>query len=90
MKNYRKLFEIHLTTLVEFYRKKLQYTQEQMAEVLQISPRAYYDIKRKKNSSSASVLIFLLLLMSDEELLAFRGNMKEIVAQAEQEGDLAV
>lgn len=90
MKNYRKLFETHLTTLVGLYRKKLQYTQEQMAEVLQISPRAYYDIKRKKNSISASVLIFLLLLMSDEELLAFHDNMKEIVAQAEQEGDLAV
>ena len=86
----KKFFETQLTNLVEVYRNKLQYTQEQMAEVLRISPRAYYDIKRKKNSISAPVLIFLLLLMSDEELLAFRDNMKEIVAQAEQEGDLAV
>lgn len=86
----KKFFETQLTNLVEVYRNKLQYTQERMAEVLRISPRSYYDIKRKKNSISASVLIFLLLLMSDEELLAFRDNMKEIVAQAEQEGDLAV
>ena len=51
--------------------------QEEMAEQLHITSRAYGDLERGRYCFSAAPLLFLLLMLSDRELAAFLGGFRE-------------
>lgn len=57
--------------LSEQYRAEHQYTLEEMAEQLDISAKAYNNLKYEKNSFSASTLLMLLIHLEDEQILGF-------------------
>lgn len=59
----RKCFSAYIST----YRKKQALTQEQMAERLHISSRAYSDLERGKYGLSTATLLFLLLMLDEQE-----------------------
>ena len=78
-----KLFQPYLRDLAEQYRNKHYYSQERMAELLQVTTRNYTDLKRGKHSFSVSSLIFLLLLLSDDEVQQFLAQMRALIKDAE-------
>ena len=52
-------------------RKHRNLTQDEMAEQLRITSRAYGDLERGKYCFSALALLFLLLMLSEEEIKCF-------------------
>lgn len=61
--------------LSEGYRIEHQYTQEKMAERLDISAKAYDNLKHGRHSFSAATLTMMLIQLEDEQVLEF---VKEI------------
>ena len=53
----------------EDYRIEHQYTQEEMAEQLDISEKAYSNMKRGVHGFSAVTLLMLLIHLEDEQML---------------------
>ena len=62
----------------EDYRIEHQYTQEEMAEQLDISAKAYNNLKYEKNSFSASTLLTLLIHLEDEQILGFVEDVRTL------------
>ena len=69
MRIYKTLTREFLSQYTDALRKRLDLTQEKMAESLRITYRAYGDLERGKYCFSAASLLFLLLLLEDEEVL---------------------
>ena len=72
---YKAGLETAMKELSEGYRIEHQYTQEKMAERLDISAKAYDNLKHGRNSFSAATLMMLLIQLEDEQVLEF---VKEI------------
>ena len=53
------------------YRTEKGLTKEEMAELLGVSPRAYYDQEKGKYCCSGLTLLALFLTLSQEEILQF-------------------
>lgn len=70
MANYKALLKELLSDFTDSFRKCRKLTQEQMAEFLRISGRAYGDLERGICCFSAPSLLFLLSMLSDEEIKA--------------------
>ena len=62
----RKFFSKYVSTL----RKRRGLTQEEMAEKLRITGRAYSDLERGIYCFSAVALVFLLLMLEEGEILS--------------------
>lgn len=77
MKNDKELIKELLREIVPQRRKKQKLTQEQMAEKLHITQRAYSDLERGKNCFSIVPLIFLLLQMDEDELRNFLKELRK-------------
>lgn len=77
MEDYKKLIKEFQKETMAKKRKERKLTQEQMAEKLHITHRAYGDLERGKNCFSAVSLIFLLLQMDGEELREFMEELCE-------------
>lgn len=81
MRRYNLLVRAMLREMIWNYRKRAQYTQEDMAEKLHISPRSYVDQEHGKYGFSAVSLLFFLSILPDEEVLAlvhtFEGKVEE-------------
>ena len=60
MRSYKTLLQRYLKIRLRSYRFTRELTQEQMAELLHISPRAYYDLEIGKYGFSALTLVFFL------------------------------
>lgn len=60
MRSYKTLLQRYLKIRLRSYRFTRELTQEQMAELLHISPRAYYDLENGKYGFSALTLVFFL------------------------------
>ena len=71
MKQYKTLAKEFLAEYTVTLRKLRNLTQDEMAEQLHITSRAYGDLERGKYCFSAIVLLFFLLMLSDDELKAF-------------------
>lgn len=69
MRIYKTLTREFLSQYTDALRKRLDLTQEKMAESLRITYRAYGDLERGKYCFSAASLLFLLLLLKDEEVI---------------------
>ena len=82
MKQYRALARNFLAEYVNTLRKRRNLTQDEMAERLRITSRAYGDLERGKYCFSAVALLFLLLMLSEDEakdfLREFRTRVDEL------------
>lgn len=83
MKQYRALARDFLAEYVNALRKHRNLTQDEMAEQLRITSRAYGDLERGKYCFSAVALLFLLLMLSEEEAVAFLKEFHKRVDELE-------
>ena len=67
MKQYKTLAKEFLAEYTVALRKLRNLTQDEMAERLRITSRAYGDLERGKYCLSAIALLFFLLMLSDDE-----------------------
>ena len=82
MTAYKQLIRTFFSEAVGVIRRSKGMTQEEMAEKMRISCRAYGDLERGKYSFSTIALIFFLLMMDSGEIIelleAFRKKVKEM------------
>ena len=75
----RKFFSEYVGTL----RKRRGLTQEEMAERLRITGRAYSDLERGIYCFSAVALVFLLLMLEEHEIKELLSSLREEIAKVE-------
>lgn len=80
---YTDFFKPYFLELAERRRQDLHYSQESMAELMQITLRSYSSFKNGKQSISAPSLLFLLLSLEDDQVLQFLQHMRTTVAEAD-------
>ena len=83
MKQYRALAKNFLAEYVNALRKRRNLTQDEMAERLRITSRAYGDLERGKYCFSAVALLFLLLMLSEDEAKDFLREFRKRVDELE-------
>ena len=83
MKQYRVLARSFLAETTNALRKRRNLTQDEMAERLRITSRAYGDLERGKYCFSAVALLFLLLMLSEEEVKDFLKEFRRRVDELE-------
>ena len=83
MKQYRALARNFLAEYVNALRKRRNQTQDEMAERLRITSRAYGDLERGKYCFSAVALLFLLLMLSEDEAKDFLREFRKRVDELE-------
>lgn len=71
MQNYKNMVREFLSHYVYDLRRTRGLTQEEMAEKLRITSRAYGDLERGKFCFSAPALMAMLLLLNEAEISAF-------------------
>lgn len=85
MTAYKQLIRDFFSEAASAMRRRRGMTQEEMAERLRISCRAYGDLERGKYSFSTVALIFFLLMMEENEVTeiieTFRGKVKALELQ---------
>ena len=77
MKQHKMLTKEFLAEYTDNLRKLRNLTQDEMAERLRITSRAYGDLERGKYCFSAIALLFFLLMLSDDELKAFLESFRK-------------
>ena len=75
----RKFFSKYVSTL----RKRRGLTQEEMAEKLRITGRAYSDLERDIYCFSVSALVFLLLMLEEGEIKELLSPLLEEIEKVE-------
>ena len=83
MKQYRALARNFLAEYVNALRKRRNLTQDEMAERLRITSRAYGDLERGKYCFSAVALLFLLLMLSEDVAKDFLREFRKRVDELE-------
>ena len=68
MNPYKEILRKFFSEYVSALRKRRGLTQEQMAEKLRITVRAYSDLERGIYCFSAVALVFLLLMLEEREI----------------------
>ncbi len=86
MNRYKTLVKEFLAEYTGTLRKFRNLTQEEMAERLRITSRAYGDLERGKYCFCTIALLFLLLMLNEEELRIFLKKYRERVYALEHEG----
>ena len=84
MELYKTLAKELLSEYTETLRKIRDLTQEEMAEKLRITSRAYGDLERGKYCFSTIALLFLLLMLNDKELKDLLDRFRSRVHSLEQ------
>lgn len=79
MEAYKTLVREFFSEYVSSLRFDRGLTQEEMAEVLRISARAYGDLERGKYCFSSITLIFLFLMLEDGEIRVVLEGFREKV-----------
>lgn len=85
MKVYKDMAKKFFADYVKAARKNKERTQEQMAEEMRISSRAYGDLERGKFCFSALSLLFFLFTLKDEEILQFIQDFRTALFQVEEQ-----
>ena len=75
----RSFFSVYVSTL----RRRRGLTQEEMAEKLRITGRAYSDLERGIYCFSAVALVFLLLMLEEDEIKELLSPLREEIKKAE-------
>lgn len=83
MQQYKPVLKEILAKYADTFRKTNHLTQEEMAERLRITSRAYGDLERGKYCFSTPALLFLLLLLNDDEVNQLLENVREVVRSLE-------
>ena len=84
MTRYKRFVREFLSEYTDTLRKLRGLTQEEMAERLRITSRAYGDLERGKYCFSAIALLFLLLMLSDGERKRFLENFHKRICELER------
>ena len=85
MNTYKKLLRDVLSEYTDMLRKKRDLTQEEMAEYLRITSRAYGDLERGKYCFSSIALLFLFLMLESSELIELLNRLREKVTALEEQ-----
>ena len=85
MKSYKILLRDFLSEYIDGLRKHRGLSQEEMAECLRITSRAYSDLERGKYCFSSIPLLFLLLMLDDNELKELLNYFRERVSALENQ-----
>ena len=84
MKRYKALIKDVFSGPIAALSKKRGLTQEEMAEQLRITSRAYGDLERGTYCLSAVTLLFFLLMLEDEERKGLLEEFRKRVLALEQ------
>lgn len=84
MNNYKYMFCEYLRAQVRAYRKQHKISQENMSEMLHVSPRSYFDQEHGKYGFSALSLISFLILLSEDEVTEFIVQYRKIAEKIDQ------
>lgn len=76
MNLYKTMLREFLSAYTEAFRKDRHLSQEQMAEKLRITPRAYSNLKCGRFCFSILPLLSLLLLLDSKEFEVFQANLQ--------------
>ena len=79
MEHKKKMFQEFIRVQIHDYRSGRAYTQEQMAELLHVAPRSYFDQEHGKYGFSAVTVIFCFLMLSREEALSLLEELDELL-----------
>jgi len=79
MEHKKKMFQEFIRVQIHDYRNVRAYTQEQMAELLHVAPRSYFDQEHGKYGFSAVTVIFYFLMLSREEALSLLEELDELL-----------
>lgn len=85
MKVEKHILQTVLRKRIYSFRKLHGLTQEQMAELLRVSPRSYCDQEQGAYGFSALSLISFLLLLNNTETLSFLEELQAALKSAGQE-----
>lgn len=85
MRSYKTLAKGFLMEYTNSLRKTRALTQEEMAEHLHITSRAYGDLERGKYCFSAVTLLFLFLMLGGDELKSILEEFRKRVYALEHE-----
>lgn len=83
MRKYQPELKVYLRDFLLPFRRNLNLTQEQMAAMLQMTPRSYSDIERGKTCLSSVSLAFLLYNLPPGECDQFIKAFVDSVLEAE-------
>ena len=83
MKQYKPRLRGILAEYADTFRRTNHLTQEEMAERLRITSRAYGDLERGKYCFSTPALLFLLLLLNSDEVTQLLETVREVVVSSE-------
>lgn len=82
---YIRWFRKVMVKAIGEYRHKNNFTQEEMAERLHISARAYSDLERGRFFWSARAMIWFLFLLDDSAKVALIRDFETAAKRAERE-----
>lgn len=85
MNEYKPIAGDFLSKYVLTLRTRLGLTQEQMAEQLRISARAYRNLEYGRYCCSGTTLLFLLLLLEDNEVHDLLGELRKKILDFEHD-----
>ncbi|MGI6013333.1 MAG: helix-turn-helix transcriptional regulator [Oscillospiraceae bacterium] len=83
MRKYKSIFKEFTKDHLKAFRTGKHLSQEQLAELLHISPRSYTNLEQGKFFFSSYSLIFLLLSMNKEEILQLLDKFRDLVEEAD-------
>ena len=83
MNLYKAMLRSFFSGYVSILRKRRGLTQEQMAEKLRITGRAYSDLERGIYCFSAIALVFLLLMLEEEETKELLSSLRDEIKKVE-------
>ena len=83
MNLYKSTLRSFLSEFASSLRKSRGMTQEEMAEKLRITGRAYSDLERGIYCFSTVALIFLLLMLKEDEMKEFLTALRGEITKAE-------
>ena len=83
MNSYKTMLRSFFSEYVSALRKSKGLTQEEMAEKLRITGRAYSDLERGVYCFSTVALVFLLLMLEESEVQALLSPLRDEIAKVE-------
>ena len=83
MNPYKEILRKFFSEYVSAFRKRRGLTQEQMAEKLRITGRAYSDLERDIYCFSVAALVFLLLMLEEWEIKELLSPLLEEIEKVE-------
>lgn len=85
MNPYKEILREFFSKYVSTLRKRRGLTQEEMAEKLRITGRAYSDLERGIYCFSAVALVFLLLMLEEGEIKELLSPLREEIEKSRAE-----